>query len=112
MLQLAVMMVGWLFTGFTGTYLYSVWKFRGIVNAEKPEWLEEKSSALNSIYGGQRLFGGPNVSMAVIRIAFSPRVRELTSPLAPAYANRIRLCLPSSLVLFAVIIGLGLAQAP
>ena len=111
MLQFAVMMVGWIFTGVTATYMYSFWKFRGIVKAEKPEWLGESSGTPGSIYSSQRLFDGPNYSIAVLRIAFSPQVGQLSSSSASAYAKRIRVCLPACLVLFVVIIGLGIVQA-
>jgi hypothetical protein len=111
MLQLAVMVVGWIFAGVTATYMYSFWKFRCIVKAEKPEWLGQSSGTLSSTYSSQRLFGGPNYSIVLLRIAFSPRVDQLSSAFASVYAKRIRVCLPSSLVLFVVIIGLGLAQA-
>lgn len=112
MLQLTVMVVGWIFAGFTGTYMYSVWKFRGIVYTEKPEWLGQKKAKSSLPYGVQHFSGGPSTSIAIVRIAYSSKVRELSSPFAIAYANRMRFCLPSCLVLFAVIIGLGIAQAP
>ena len=111
MLQLAVMVVGWLFAGCTATYMYSFWKFRGIVKAERPEWLGESGGSPNSIYSSHRIFGGRRYSIALIRVAYGPQVGQLNSSLAAAYAGRIRFCLPSCLILFAVIIGLGLVQA-
>lgn len=111
MLQLTVMVVGWLFAGCTGTYMYSFWKFRRIVKAERPEWLGESSGLIGSVCSSQRIFGDRRHSVALIRIAYGPQLGQLNSSLAAAYAKRIRFCLPSCLVLFAVIIGLGLVQA-
>lgn len=111
MLQLAVMVVGWLFAGCTATYMYSFWKFRGIVKAERPEWLGESSGSPSSIYNSQRIFGGRRHSVALIRIAYGPQVDQLDSSLVSAYAGRIRFCLPLCLILFVAIIGLDLVQA-
>lgn len=89
-----------------GAYMYSVWKFYNIVTAEKPGWIQ-KRGPISFLYDGMPRIGDPNVSMALIRTAYSKRIHELTTPMAVVYAYWIRALLPISLGLFVSFITLA-----
>ena len=92
-------------------YLYAFIRFHGIVKIEKPEWLQFRGS-LSFLYDGLPRVGDPNVRVELLRIAFGSRANQLQSPMAVAYANRIRLLGSIGIVLFVVgLVGL-LTGAP
>jgi len=92
------------FAGVTALYLHAFFRFYGIVQLERPEWLQVRSS-LGSISGGHSRAGDPNVQLELLRIAYGSRASQLHAPMATRYARRICLLLPTGLVLF--IVGLG-----
>jgi hypothetical protein len=102
-MQLLMIIAGGLFIFCVVVYLHAIWKFHQIIHSEKPEWLQRRGS-LSFIYDGLPRLADPNVGWAVLRAAFSPRIRELYSPLAAVYAHRIRVLLPVALLLFTLIV--------
>lgn len=92
-------------------YLYSVFKLYGIIKAEKPEWVAKRGS-LSFFYDHLPRVGDPNVSTAVIRIAFGSRVAELRSPDAAWHARVIRVLLPAGLLAFALVFVWALRTQP
>jgi hypothetical protein len=92
-------------------YLYAFLRFYSIVKLEKPEWVAVRGS-LSSLYDAFSRHGDPNVTLAVIGIAFGERASQLQSPKAATYARRIRVLLPTSLILFAVGLLGVLTSAP
>ncbi len=94
------------FSCVTAFYLYAFFRFYGIVNSEKPDWLQVRSS-LSFFYDGLSRAGDPNVQIELLRIAFGSRASELRTPMAASYAKRIRYLLPAGLLLFVVgLVGL------
>jgi len=90
--------------GLIALYLHTFYKFHQLVQAERPEWVDRKGS-LSIFYRGFPRISDPNVTLAVIGIVLSSRVRELGSPVARAYAIRIRLLLaviPSMFLLIVI----------
>ena len=71
-------------------YMYAFFRFFGIVQRERPDWLEIRSS-MRHVYEGTLRIGDPNVQIELLKIAFGARWRELQSPMAASYAKRIRL---------------------
>ena len=92
-------------------YLYAFFRFWGIVKAERPEWLHVRSS-VRFIYEGTARIGDPNVQMALLRVAFGARSRDLRSPMAASYASRIRVLGTSGIILFLAGLAWLLASAP
>jgi hypothetical protein len=90
-------------------YLHAFLRFYRLVKSERPDWLNIRG-AFSFLYGGP--LPNPNIQIEVIRIAFGSRWRELHSPGAPSYANRIRLLGCLGLFLFVVGITGLLAVAP
>ena len=84
----------------TLVYLHAVAKFYGIVAAERPDWVDRRGS-LSFFYTGMPRLSDPNVSMAVVGLAFGSRWRELRSASAAKYVRRIRVLLPALLAVFA-----------
>jgi hypothetical protein len=91
-------------------YLYFLSKFYEIVNAEKPEWLRYKGEPSIFYSNLPRRFD-PNVSLRVLSIAFSSKMRALSSTSAVRYANGIRVTGAASLVLIVYIFWYVLAYA-
>jgi hypothetical protein len=109
MIELWIMSLSLLFCVLTLAYLDASKQFHGIVNDERPDWIQLKGR-LSFFYSGMPKYADPKISMAVIRIAFSSRVRQLHSSDAMFYANRIRFLLPSQLITFAALFVLGVLQ--
>ena len=99
------------FAGIAPFYLYAFFRFYALVKAEKPEWLSVRGS-VSFLYNGLPRLCDPNVQIELQRIAFGPRARQLQSPMAASYANRIRLLGCSAFVLFIVAATGLLASAP
>lgn len=99
------MALGWTFVFIVAVYVYAFTKFYRIVNAERPEWVQRRGS-LSFLYEGLPRQGDPNVTVAVIRTAFSSRVSQLQAPQAVLYARLVRLLLLAGLALFALMLFL------
>jgi hypothetical protein len=95
----------------TLVYMHAVLKFYALVKAERPEWVDRRGS-LSVFYTGMPRLADPNVSFATIHVAFSGKRHELRSSQAGRYANRIRLLLPSAMVLFVGMLAGIVAGAP
>jgi hypothetical protein len=80
-------------------YLHANFRFYQIILELQPEWIDKKGR-LSSIYAGLSRLSDPNVSIAVTRLAFSSRWRSLENIHVSKYVKRIRILLPSSVVLF------------
>ncbi len=92
-------------------YLHAVVKLHAIVAAERPEWVDRRGS-LSVFYTGLPRLSDPNVSFAVISLAFSSRWRELKSRSAAKYVGRIRVLLPMNLAIFSGIVVAAAVIAP
>ena len=95
----------------TPFYFHAVWRFRGILLAERPE-LADRRGSLSFFYTGMPRLADPNVSMLVIRTAFGPVPEELSNPDAVRYARRIRLSLLTAVPAYVVAFAILLAGAP
>jgi len=84
-------------------YLHACVKFAGIIQAERPEWIE-RCGSLRFFYTGRFTLADPNVQHAILGIAFSSRWREIGSSVAPIYVGRIRFLLPFLLIVFGSLI--------
>ena len=71
-------------------YMYFFYRFYGLVQAERPEWLNVRG-AFSFLHEGYSRIGDPNVQLQLLRIAFGSKSRQLQSPSALSYAKRIRL---------------------
>jgi hypothetical protein len=92
-------------------YMHALVRFYALVKAEHPEWVDRRGS-LSFFYTGFPRLSDPNVGVATIGVAFSSRRHELRSPSAAKYANRIRILLPTGLVVFGTMLTCILATAP
>lgn len=97
-MRLLLMALGWTYVFVVATYLYAFTRFYRIVNAERPEWVQRRGS-LSFLYEGLPRQGDPNVTVAVVRTAFSSRVSQLQAPKAAFYAWLVRVLLLVGLVL-------------
>ena len=95
----------------TPIYLSSVVKLHSIISAEHPDWVDRRGT-LSFFYKGMPRVVDPNVNQAVLGIAFSHRWRSLESPIAYKYVRRIRIFLPSLLVVFGVVLVTIAVSAP
>ena len=95
----------------TLVYLHAVYKLHGILRTERPDWVDHRG-ALSFFYTGFPRVADPHVGAAVVRAAFSSRIRELQSPMASLYANRIRFCLPVGVAAYLVLIFAGSVSGP
>ena len=77
----------------TTVYLHALFRLHGIIAAERPEWVDVRG-ALDFFYTGFPRAANPNVGAEVVKVAFSSRARQLTSPAAAGYVRRVRFCLP------------------
>lgn len=110
-MQLALSTAAILFALVVLGYMHALSKFYALVKAERPDWVDRRGS-LSIFYAGMPRLADPNVSLATIGLAFSPRRHELRSPSASRYADRIRVLLPFGLVLFVGILAMIFAAAP
>lgn len=110
-MRLLLMALGWAYVLVVPIYLYAFTRFFRIVNAERPEWVQRRGS-LSFFYEGLPPQGDPNVTVAVIRTAFSSRVSQLQAPKAAFYARLVRMLLLVGLVLFAFTAYLILRYKP
>ena len=92
-------------------YMYAFVRFYGIIRLEQLDWVKRRGS-LSFFYDALPRAFDPNVTLEVIRVAYSSRVGQLHSPLAVAYAKRIRVLLPLGIVLFLVALIGAAASAP
>lgn len=99
-MRLLLATLGWTYVLVVPIYLYAFSKFFRIVVAERPEWVQRRG-ALSFFYEGLPRQSDPNVTIAVIRTAFSSRVSQLQAPKATLYARLVRLLLLLGLALFA-----------
>ena len=103
-----LVLVGTLITPF---YFHALWRFRGILLAERPELADQRGS-LSFFYTGMPRLADPNVSMLVIRTAFGPVPQQLSNPDAARCARRIRLSLLTAVPAYLVAIAILLTGAP
>jgi len=92
-------------------YLHSIFRLSGIVQAEHPEWTDRRGS-LSFFYTGMPRIAAPNVGIAVLGVAFSSRWRTLKSPSVSKYVRRIRILLPSLLVVFGALLVAAAVHKP
>jgi hypothetical protein len=102
-MRLLLVALGWIYLFIVPVYLYAFTRFYRIVNAEKPEWVQRRGS-LSFFYDGLPRQADPNVTVAVIRAAFSSRVSELRAPKAAFYVRLVRILLLVGLAIFALIL--------
>jgi hypothetical protein len=95
----------------TPIYIHALFKLYHIVLGEHPEWLTQEG-ALSFFYTGMPKLANPNISLAVLAVAFGQRRQLLASPQALRYIKRIRILLPVLLVLFLSVLGMVLLNAP
>ena len=94
----------------TLVYLHAVFRLHGLIASQRPEWIDRKGS-LSFFYSGMPRVSDPNVNMAVLGVAFSRRAGELSAESAK-YVRRVRILLPTLLVIFAGVLVKALAGAP
>lgn len=72
-------------------YWHAFHRFYGLVEAERPEWLNIRGAFSSLFDDGMRpRIRDPNVTIELLGVAFGSRARELRSPKAALYARRIR----------------------
>jgi len=77
----------------TLVYLHALFRLHRVIAAERPEWVNVRG-ALDFFYTGFPRAANPNVGAEVLKIAFSSRARQLSSPCAARYVRHIRISLP------------------
>ena len=102
-MKLLLTLLSWTYVLIVPCYLYAFAQLYRIVDAERPEWVR-RSGSLSFFYDGLPRPADPNVTVAIIRTAFSSRVHELRAPKAAFYARLIRILLLIGLTLFAFIL--------
>ena len=110
-MQFALSIAGLLFALAVLGYMHALFKFYAIVRAERPDLVERRGS-LSFFYSGMPRLADPNVSLATIGLAFSPKLQQLRSPLAARHAKRIRVLGLLGMVLFSGILATIFASAP
>ncbi len=111
MLELIIQFWAVVFSCIVLLHIYSAVRFFRIVEKEKPEWLEAQSS-LSIFCTGLPRYGDPNVQVKLIKIIYSSRIEELSSPMAFTYAKRVRVLLPVGVLLFVMYLLVVLITAP
>ena len=94
----------------TPFYMYAFFRFHRILASERPE-LVDKSGSLSFFYRGLPRSADPNVTVAVIRAAFSPVPGQLSNASAARYARMVRFGLSVALPLYLLAFGLILSGA-
>lgn len=86
----------------TLVYNHALLRLYKVIESEQPGWVAVRGS-LDFFYESFPRAFNPNVGLAVLKVAFSSRARELQSPSASAYVRCIRLCLPLGAACFVVV---------
>ena len=94
----------------TVAYLHAVVKLHKIIAIERPEWVDRKGS-LSFFYTGMPRIADPNVSLAVLGVAFSSRSTQLGASATP-YVHRIRVLLPILLLFYVGVIVVTSVRTP
>ncbi len=108
LIAILLVLVGALITPF---YFHALWRFKSALLSERPE-LADRRGSLSFLYTGMPRLADPNVSMLVIRTAFSPVPQQLNNPDALRYARHIRLSLLIAVPTYLVALTILLAGAP
>jgi hypothetical protein len=93
-----------------GGYLYSFYRLHRVIASEHPQWVDRKGT-LSFLYTGMPRVADPNVGLAVLGVAFSPRAGELGAKAKP-YVRCIRVLLPLLLLFFLGVLVVWLVGAP
>jgi hypothetical protein len=93
-----------------GVYLYSVYRLHQVIASEQPQWVDRKGT-LSFFYTGMPRVADPNVSLAVLGVAFSSKARQL-SAVAKPYVRCIRVLLPLVLLFFLGVLVVSVVGAP
>lgn len=79
-----------------------------IISTDRPEWLKYKKGP-SLLYVGMSKAGDPNVSLKIIYLAYSSKLKEINNQDANKYASMICFCLPLAVCFFCIFLALILS---
>ena len=91
-------------------YIFSIDQFYKLINEIKPKWLIQKGS-LSFFYQGMPPICNPNISLAVVVLAFNGKWKSINNDEVQKYANRVRVLLPTLLILLLSLVSGSILNA-